>query len=218
LRSIRLCLLIVTAALLSAATWADGIDPKVGIQGGGGSQHITPLNPNLNFKGTTGTTGCSIPNNVCLVLDFENDLGHAINSLTIFIQDNPKQLPNATYECADGSSFGLHCADPVHISGGWDIVFSGGLIPSACVSDNSPLAALDPVLWSLPGSCKVWDKDDYVGGGEFALDIESVNGDLPAGVVLQGTVITPEPSSLLMLVFGLLAFGLFQVVGRCPGR
>jgi hypothetical protein len=38
--------------------------------------------------------------------------------------------------------------------------------------------------------------DDYVGGGEFALDIESVvngdlpHGDLPQGVQLQGTVIT----------------------------
>ena len=191
MRSIRLCLLVVTAALLSAATWADGIDPKVGIQGGGGSQHITPRNPNLNFKGTTGTTECAIPNNICLVLELENDLGHAINSL-IFSQ-GPLKFPNLTYECAIAFFWPSLRRSYTYE---WRVGhrFSGGSIPSACVSDNSPLAALDPPVVP-PGSCKV-GSDDYVGGGEFALDIESVvngdlpHGDLPQGVQLQGTVIT----------------------------
>jgi hypothetical protein len=231
-KMVRLLLVVALLSFSASVVLADGIDPLVGTRSGGGSTPITLTNPNPTFDltvvqdpGMVGAPGpgtiCSISGDTCAVDPatdmlpvFQNDTGVTLTSITLFIQNQTSGGPQLIYQCntAETSIF-ANCTTAI-VAGGTDVTLSGGPGVPAFVfkpdddGDDSSCQELGP---TGPGC-----SDDFV-GGEFAVDIEGIldGTDLPVGTAIQGTVVTsPEPGSALMLLFGMLAFGLAKVVRR----
>jgi hypothetical protein len=218
LKSFRLLFVILTAAVFSAAAWANGIDPRVIIQGGTGSTPITLTNPNPSVTSTAVANNaqnnfpCFFEDSAACVQDvFQNQTITTIMSLDVFI---PTVLVNEealVFTCGPFADvlFFDHCTNTI-VTGGTHVFFSAddmngfnGVPPAVltCVPDSD----------DAEGSC---DKDDqkFV-GGEFTIDIEG--SDLPAGTQITAQAITsPEPGTGLMFLFGVLAFGMFKLVRR----
>ncbi len=210
----KLIFTAIIAACCTTVALADGIDPKVIIQKGGGSIPITLTNPNPTFSGQASLNpNCLNPSVPCVYDVFQNQLGTTLTSLTIFIAT----VPNLVFTCGD-QSLGLyfdHCGSTT-VSGGTDISFTAdglngfnGVGPATqqCVADSDPfLGAIDKFLFSLKGGCQKWDPDDYkYVGGEFSVDIEGA--DMPLGTTVGGSAITtPEPATGLLLLLGALTF------------
>jgi len=219
-------LLLFAVALFSAAAWADGVDPKVIPIRGSGSTPITLKNPNPTV--TAQAQAPSEANLFCLgavacVDDvFQNQTGKTLTSITMFF--NASLNPGLVFSCGDMSKavFFDNC-NASSASGGENIILSAdgengfnGVAPATqqCVADSDPLlAAIDKVLFALPGGCQKWDPDDYkFVGGEFGIDIY---GDLAVGQSVTTTAITtPEPGAAILLLYGALAFGLLKLVRR----
>jgi hypothetical protein len=196
--------------------WADGIDPKVIIQKGGGSTPITLTNPNPSVTATshanTEANPCFLASSSACISDvFQNRTGKTLTSLDIFIP----AVQNLFFTCGDISDllFFDHCTSAIG-HGGTSIFFSAdgmhgfdGVTPAIfqCVPD------LDG---DDDGGKKGCNEDDFAWvGGEFAVDIEG--SDLPPRTRITTQVITsPEPGSSMLILFGALAFGLFKVVRR----
>jgi hypothetical protein len=213
LKYLRLSFLLLAAALLSTAAWADGIDPKVIIQNGSGSIPITISNPDPTFGPVTATMNshCLTPTDACVFEVFQNQTGHTLTHLTIAIND----LPGFTFSCGSFLFF-ANCTSTDNESV-TDVTFSGGsgIAPATqqCVHDSP--ASLEDLSWFLPGGCRVWDPDDFqFVGGEFGLLIDGTASENFNGQSVRGTAITPEPGSGMLILFGALAFGMFKLVRR----
>jgi hypothetical protein len=203
--------------LVSTAAWADGIDPKVIIQGGGGSTPITVTNPNPTFSGTaTQNSNCLSPTDACYYQVFQNQTGQTLHSLTINITD----LAGFVFSCGDLSQISFFSACSATDNGSvTSVFFSGGTGIAAatkvCVPDNlieQGLALLSPNWCTNPTWLKL-DPDSLddlqytsASGGEFALLIDG-NANYAGQSVVGQTVSTPEPGTSLLVLFGALAFG-----------
>jgi hypothetical protein len=218
MRSLRWVAVLTILALCGASSHADGIDPKVIIQKGGGSIPITLTNPNpiVTATAVANTGQCFYADSSACVQDvFQNQTGVTIKSLTIAITD----IAGLTFSCGASSDliYFNSCA-ATDVSGVTDVFFSN--------TPGSPFHGVDPAVRkcadddqhnTMKGWTKKSDNDDdcenkWV-GGEFSVDIEGK--DLPAGTsITTQTVTTPEPAAGLMVLFTALAFGLFKLVRR----
>jgi hypothetical protein len=192
LKKFKPLLLIVTAALFSAAAWADGIDPKVIIQKGGGSIPITINNPKPSFGPVTATqnSNCLTSTDACVFLVFQNQTGQTLTHLDILITDN-----GFTFGCGSFLFF-ANCSstDNGTVS---DVFFSGGAGIEAAKRKCEE-----------EGECKYK-------GGEFGLLIDGTASEHFLNDSVTGqTATTPEPGAGLMVLLGALAFGLFKLVRR----
>jgi len=226
----RLLLVVALLSLSASVVLADGVDPLVGIGHGNGSTPITLTNPNPTFTLVTEKSSvCTITGDVCGVIPagmpdagmipvFQNDLGQTIATLTIFLQNGSIPL---NYQCNQSELTFFSTCTTVTVAGGTDVIFSGGTGVPALIfypdgdSDDAP--ELCPAQGPTGPGCA----DDFV-PTEFTVDIEGIitttdatTNDLPPGITIQGSVnTTPEPSSALMLLVGVLAFALTKVVRR----
>lgn len=215
LKYFRPLLLILTVAIFSAATWADGIDPKTIITKGSGSTPITLTNPNPSFSGTaTSNANCLSPTDVCFYQVFQNQTGVTLTSLNILVND----VAGFDFTCAitsqsiDFTSCGS--SDNGHVT---DIFFSGGTGVAAATQQCVPDTWIDQVAQSLGVfNCQKYDPDDYkFVGGEFAVLVDATaNEDFAGQSVAGATVTTPEPGVGILILFGALAFGLLKLVRR----
>jgi hypothetical protein len=224
----RLLLVVALLGFSASVILADGVDPLVGIGHGNGSTPITT--PITAFTLVTAQSSvCTISGDVCGVIPpgmpdagmipvFQNDLGQTITTLTIFLQNGSIPL---NYQCGPLAFFSDCTTVTVGTgpTGGTDVIFSGGTgIPALIFyadddSDDSSCQTLGPT----GPNCA----DDWV-PTEFTVDIEGIittdgttSNDLPTGITIQGSVITsPEPSSALMLLFGMLALALTKIACR----
>jgi hypothetical protein len=216
----RPALLLLAVALFSASAWADGIDPKVIIQGGTGSIPITLTNPNPSFGPLTATTGtssngtpCLGTSDACVSQVFQNQTGQTIHNLTIAIND----LKGFSFQCGDLSQilFFSNCSSSDNGSV-TDVSFSGGsgivAATQQCVADS-----LIDVGLSLAGAnwCKKLDPDDFkFVGGEFGLLIDATEAGF-AGKSGSGTTLTtPEPDVGILMLSAAFAFGLLKLLRR----
>ena len=232
---IRFFVVVAFLGIAASLALADGVDPLVGTKSGGGSTPITLTNPNPTFDltvvqdpGILGATGpgpiCSISGDTCAVDPnthmlpvFQNDTGVTLTSITLFIQNQPVNAPQLTYQCNTAETSIFANCSTASVAGGTDVTLSGGPGVPAFVfrSDDDP----DDSFCQNAGPTGPGCSDDFV-GGEFAVDIEGIisgdpTNDLPAGTNIQGAVVTsPEPGSALMLLFGMVAFALIKVARR----
>jgi hypothetical protein len=202
LKLVRFLPILVTAALFSSASWADGIDPKVIPLGGTGSTPITITNPNPVV--TAMAVGPNAANLFCLgavacVDDvFQNQTGKTLTSLTMFFSS--KDNPGLIFSCGDMTKalfFDLCTASSV--TGGEDVSF---------LADG--MNGFKGVLPAVQ-ECEEEEECRFV-RGEFGIDIY---GDLKVGDSVTTQAITsPEPGAGLMVLFGALAFALFKLLRR----
>lgn len=200
--------MVFTAAIFTAAAWADGIDPKVIIQKGGGSIPITLSDPNPKFSATaTHNSHCLTSTDACVFEVFQNQTGATLKGLTIAITD----ITGFSFTCGDTSQilFFSNCSSSDK-GGVTDVFFSGGtgVTPATqqCVKDGD----------FGEFNCQEFDKDDvkFV-NGEFGLLIDATADEKFAGKLVSGqTITTPEPGVGLLVLFGILAFGLLKPVRR----
>ncbi len=212
MKLIRLLMVVAFFGISASLVLADGVDPLVGIKSGGGSTPITITNPNPSFTATVGTTGCSIPGDNCALAVFQNQLGTTLTNLTIFIPTTMVGLNTLVFGCnGQETAIFTNCLATA-VSDGTDLFFSGGSVLSQgtvfCVPDDD---ADDETCTPQTG-----DPDDLqTATGEFAVDIEGSTTEIPSGTLIPTqAVTTPEPGSALMLLFGMVAFGLLKVVRR----
>jgi hypothetical protein len=217
LKHFRPALLLLAVALFSAAAWADGIDPKVIIQGGTGSIPITINNPNPKFgpdiatlgfyqNPTTGAiTKCLSATDACVAEVFQNQTSQTLHTLTIAIND----LTGFMFQCGLSSeiSFFSSCSSSdnqvTHVT---DVTFSGGtgILPAVqrCVTPS--------VVSALSTSCQT-----QFTGGEFGLLIDATESEMFAGQSVTGqTLTTPEPDAGILMLSAALAFGLLKLLRR----
>jgi hypothetical protein len=184
----------LASALFSTAVLADGIDPKVIIEpgGGGSTTPITLTNPNptVTAPAVANTGQCTDPAAPACVFDgFQNQAGTTITTLTIFIPT----LGSLIFSCGDASTliFDFNACNSSNVIGGTDITFSN--------SSGSPFSG-------APTS------------GEFAVDIEGagvgIGTVIPVTAITTPAITTPEPGTALLMVFGALAFGLLALGRR----
>jgi hypothetical protein len=203
---------LFAVALFSASAWADGIDPKVIIQGGTGSIPITVNNPNPSFGPVTATTGsfqghsCLGLTDACVFEVFQNQTSQTLHTLTIAIND----LTGFMFQCGLASeiSFFSSCSSSNngHVT---DVTFSGGtgILPAVqqCVAPS--------VVSALSTSCQT-----QFTGGEFGLLIDATADELKAAgtplTVTGQTLTTPEPDAGIMILSAGLAFGLLKLLRR----
>jgi hypothetical protein len=211
LKPVRL-LVILTAALFSAATWADGIDPKVIIQKGGGSTPITIHDPNPSVTATshanTEANPCFLAESSACISDvFQNQTGITIQSLTIGITDvTLPEIGKLVFSCGADLLFFNHCSSSDNGSV-TDIFFSN--------TPGSPFHGVDSAVLQCGDDGDDGEEEEchHWVGGEFSVDIEGA--DLPAGIpITVQAITTPEPGSAMMILFGALAFGMLKFVRR----
>jgi hypothetical protein len=229
----RPLLLILTVAIFSAATWADGIDPRTIIVKGSGSTPITLTNPNPSIGGPNGATptvgssngfSCINPTDACYYQVYQNQTGVTLSSLNIALND----LTGFTFSCAitPQSIDFTNCSSSDNGSV-TDIYFSGGTGVAPATQQCVPDTAIDKIAQAMGAfNCtqqsswnplNLYDPDDYkFVGGEFAVLIDATanEGNFAAQKVTGSVVTTPEPGEGIMLLFGALAFGLFKLVRR----
>jgi hypothetical protein len=206
LKHFRPALLLLVVALFSASAWADGIDPRVIIQGGTGSIPITLKDPNPSFPAPgqppliAGFSNCLLEGEACVSQVFQNQTGQTLNTLTIAIN----HLSGFSFECGMLSeiSFFTNCTRTPDNGSVTDITFSGGtgILPAiqSCVSPTA-VSAL---------SCQT-----HFTGGEFGLLIEGT-ADF-AGQSVSGQVLTtPEPDTGILILSAAFAFGLLKLLRR----
>jgi hypothetical protein len=213
-------LMVLTAVMFSAAAWADGIDPKVIIQKGGGSTPITLTNPNPTFKAKaqtnqeSGTSNCLTSTDACVFEVFQNQTGVTLASLTIAITD----LKGFVFTCGDSSQilFFSNCSRSDQ-NGVTDIFFSGGTGVAPATQQCVPDSLIDSALAHFGKfNCQKIDPDDYkFVGGEFGLLIDATKSENFDGQSVSGQTITsPEPGVGLLVLFGMLALVLLKPVRR----
>ena len=211
LKYFRLLPILVTAALFSAAAWADGIhDPKPIPQNDGpGATLITLTDPNPTVTAMAQGPPCPFESSFCVDDNFQNLTFKTITSITMFFPttlngDLVFSCPSVT-EMLSAVFFDV--CTPMSTSGGMDITFSAdgkngfkGVSPFKCVSDSD----------DEEGGC---DADDVVTNGLFAIDM--YGSDVLSGTsITTQAITTPEPGAGLMVLFGAAAFGLFKLVRR----
>ncbi len=228
MKHFRLGILVLSAALFSAAAWADGIsDPKPIPQKGGGSTPITINDPNPVVTATalpnSNTNPCPFESPFCVDDVFQNQTGQTLTHITMVFLSSDN--PNLIFNCPSNSEmlsavFFDKCSQAPDPKGGEDITFLAdglngftGVDPASkqCVPDSIGDHILDKISKSW---CLKLDPDDYqFVGGEFAISI--YGDDVTNGLqVTTQAVTTPEPGAGLMVLFGALAFGLFKLVRR----
>ena len=233
----RLLLVLVFLSFSASVTLADGVDPLVGIRSGHGSTPITVNNPNPTFtlvvvqdpgtfvSLTTPGEVCSIAGDTCAVVPsgpdagtipvFQNQTAGPLDAITIFIKDPTNSF---IFTCnANETLIFTGCTTTVLPGVGTDVTFTGGSVPTAFTGDDD---SDDPACLVAGPAAPSCAEDFNLALGEFAVDIEGApagdfTSDLPVGSTLTGSVITsPEPSSALMLLFGMLALTLTKVARR----
>jgi hypothetical protein len=195
--------LTVTAAVLSVATWADGIDPKVIIQGGTGSTPISLTNPTPTVTATAqaNTGQCFFADSAACVIDvFQNQTGITIKTLTVAITD----ISDLVFTCGPSTALlffnNCYSRDNGSVT---DIFFNN--------TPGSPFHGVDSAVFQCSGEEEEEEECQRTWvGGEFSVDIEGK--DLPPGTSV--TTHIPEPGSGMMILFGVLAFGLIKFVRR----
>jgi hypothetical protein len=206
LKLYKIFFLILAAAVVATAAWADGVDPKVIIQGGGGSTPITITDPNptVTTPAQANTGQCfnkdvtQVP--ACVFDVFQNQTGNTLTHLTIFIPT----IDSLVFKC-DPTTLLIFFNDcnSNGATGGTDVNFFN--------TANSPFAGVPtatPCNSDLEEECGM----PFV-GGEFAVDIEGAG--VVTGTVIPVTVITtPEPGAALLMLFGAMVFGLFRLTRR----
>lgn len=188
---ILLLLFITAAALLPAASWADGgIDPKPFTQGGDPpQQYILLPNQPLDVTLTFNSSGIA-------EIEIVNDTGKPLTTFSV------------SFDVPTGDTFDPSCAP------GLNTLFTN------CVADFSEPLSSGIATYTFSGAsvCSTNSDDIHNGkyvsdgdsddtcGPEFILGLELVGSDTSSPV--NGTVVAPEPSSILLLVFGLGACAL----------
>jgi hypothetical protein len=214
LKHVRLLLLTVTAAVLSTATWADGIDPKVIIQKGTDSTPITIHDPNPSVTAishaNTEANPCFLAESLACISDiFQNQTGITIHSLTIGITDvTLPEIGKLVFSCGASTDllFFNHCSSSDNGSV-TDIFFSN--------APGSPFHGVDSAVLQCGDDGDDGEEEECHNwvGGEFSVDIEGA--DLPAGIpITVQAITTPEPGSGMMILCGALAFALIKLVRR----
>ena len=188
MKHIRFSLLLITAALFSATAWADGIDPKVIIQNGGGSVPIVGNSFSFNVDSSGGG-----------LFDFiAPTTGEDIFSLALIFSETPTTGP---FNCDTGGFFAT-CGFTFNSDGSVTALFSGA-------SEDEPELVDD--ICEKSGLC---DTNDINGGIEEGQDLGinlGTSGWVP-GEKVTGLINVPEPSTLAFLLAGL------GFVGACVAR
>jgi hypothetical protein len=178
LKHLRLSLLFIAAALFSATAWADGIDPKVIIQKGGGSVPIVGNSFSFNVDSSGGG-----------LFDFiAPTTGEDIFSLALIFSQTPTTGP---FNCDTGGFFAT-CGFTFNSNGTVTVLFSGASEDESELVDDACEAL--PVL-----GC---DTNDVNGGIEEGLDFGinlGTSGWVP-GEKVTGFTNVPEPSTLVLLL------------------
>lgn len=197
----RWFLALILFGLSSSIALADGVDPKMGLQGGDGSTGLfSPNDPNFAFTvfGSDFTQGSSE------FFDFINATGQTAVGVNL-VATLLAGTPTLTYTCAEINSYFNTCTVTPLENGQVLISYSnngeGGLggIP------NDPNPSCDG-----PRSCS-----PSVAAADFAVVVTDVGGDLAGlaqgqGFSVQGTLTVPEPSTVLLVLAGGILFLFFK--------
>lgn len=200
-KSIRWFMILIVLGLSSSIALADGIDPKMGLQGGTGSTGLfSPNDPNFSFTvfGSEFTSGSSE------FFDFINATGQTALGVNL-VATLLAGTPTLTFSCAESNSYFNTCTVTPLQNGQVLISYSntgeGGLggIP------NDPNPSCDG-----PGSCS-----PSVPAADFAVVVTDVGGDLAnlpqgEGFSVQGNLAVPEPSTVLLVLTGGIIFLFFK--------
>lgn len=200
-KCIRWFMILIVLGLSSCVALADGIDPKMGLQGGTGSTGLfSPDDPNFSFTvfGSDFTSGSSE------FFDFINATGQTALGVNL-VATLLAGTPTLTFSCAESNSYFNTCTVTPLQNGQVLISYSntgeGGLggIP------NDPNPSCDG-----PGSCS-----PSVPAADFAVVVTDVGGDLAGlsqgqGFSVQGNLAVPEPSTVLLVLTGGIIFLFFK--------
>ncbi|HXC47327.1 MAG TPA: PEP-CTERM sorting domain-containing protein [Candidatus Sulfotelmatobacter sp.] len=200
-------ILVVVAFLGMSASvaLADGADPIVFTRGCGGSGQPacdaglitgTAGNFSANFTATFSCSPTADASTCFATEDLINLTGATINAFNLAL--NPVSVMGIplTFSCETGGFF--VCTQNSALS----FTFSGGA-NSLCSTDSNDLSPIagQPGQYSFNPD---GDADDTCSG--ITIGMQGVTGEPNLnGVTVTGSVSTPEPSSALLLLFGLMA-------------
>jgi hypothetical protein len=216
LKPLRLCLLLLTAALFSVSAWAQ--DPKPIPQNGTDATVITLTNPNPTVTATaqanSAANPCPFQSAFCVDDNFQNATGKTLTSITMSFASQISNGMTLVFNCPSSQEmlsavFFDNCSQSAGPKGTENITFSAdmkngfdGVLPARCVSPEA--AAV------VNSACT---GDEQLSGGLFAIDMYGT--DVVMGTTITTTAITtPEPGAGLMVLFSALAFALFKLVRR----
>jgi hypothetical protein len=215
LKPLRLCLLLLTAAVFSASAW--GQDPKPIPQKGTDATVITLTNPNPTVTATalanSAANPCPFQSAFCVDDNFQNATGKTLATITMFFSSTMNT--GLVFNCPSSTEmlsavFFDNCSQHA-VSNGEDITFSAdmkngfnGVLPAQCVSPEAAAVVLNSACTG---------EGQRLSGGLFAIDM--YGSDVVMGTSITTTAITtPEPGAGLMVLFSALAFALFKLVRR----
>jgi hypothetical protein len=195
---------LVLFGLIPSAARADGADPKVKLQGGGGSTGLfSPTDPNFSFTVYGGTSPQSF--------DFINATGQVAGEVDLLITPNP-DISGLIFTVDSPNEYFTDASVSTLFTGQTLISFFGLNTCDGCY-DGLPFAT-DLSSVKDCGDGVPWDCSTTTAGADFQVVVEDTGGDLlglPSGEevfsVTGSLVPTPEPSTiLLVLVGGVLVF------------
>jgi hypothetical protein len=208
----RWFLALIFLGLSSSIAMADGVDPKMGLQGGTGSTGLfSPNDPNFNFT-VQGGDFTSVGQSK--TFDFINATGQlavGVNLVVTLLQGTPPLI----FTCVPFSEYFTNCSPttPTTLSDGGNLLIrfftpntgDGGFggIPFA-----TDLAS--------PEQCDgIQNCSTTTAGADFGVVVTDVGGDLVhlgtgQGFEVQGSLVVPEPSTILLVLAGGILFLFFK--------
>jgi len=208
----RWFLSLVLLGFSSSIVMADGIDPKMGLIGGGGSTGLfSPDDTNFKFfvrGGDFTSIGQSLP------FDFINATNHlAVGvDLVVTLLEGTNPL---IFTCVPSSEYFTNCSPQTPTT-----LFGGGSLLIRFFDPNNGEGGFGGIPFATdltsPEQCDgIENCSTDTPGADFAVQVTDVGGDLVnlptgKGFMVQGTLIVPEPSTVLLVLAGGILLFLFK--------